>query len=60
MDKSASGRLKTYFDAGAKVKFEPVLGDAKAFETAADDDGRVEFTLPRENSFGMWRYKVEK
>ena len=27
---------------------------------AADDDGRVEFTLPRENSFGMWRYKVEK
>ena len=60
MNKSTAGKLKTYFDAGAKVKFEPVLGDAKAFDTTVDVDGRVEFSLPRENSFGMWRYRVAK
>ena len=44
----------------AEVSFEPVLGSAKAFRAEVDADSRVEFSLPEENSFGMWKYTVLK
>lgn len=57
---AASKKMATRFDAGAEVSFEPVLGSAKAFRAEVDADSRVEFSLPEENSFGMWKYTVLK
>lgn len=56
----SSGKVKTWFEKGAKIEFSPILGKGAHFEALADEDGRIEFSLPQKNSFALWRYKISE
>lgn len=54
----ASAWVKTWLDGGEKVNLTPLMGGGKACETAADDEGRVRFTLADKNSFALYKYEI--
>ena len=54
----ASAWVKTWLDSGEKVTLTPLMGGGKACETAADDEGRVRFTLADKNSFALYKYEI--
>ena len=51
--------IRTWLPEGAKVRFEPLLGQGRAFRAEAGHDGVVEFSLPAENSFALYRYTID-
>ncbi|MCQ2114581.1 MAG: FAD-dependent oxidoreductase [Bacteroidales bacterium] len=52
--------LKTWFPQSAKVNFTCVLGCGSDFSSSASKDGSITFSLPRKNSFAMYRYQIDK
>ena len=58
MNGSPDAKIALRFGGGASVEFEPLMGDAKAFSGTADSEGRIKFSLPKKNSFGLWKYRV--
>lgn len=48
--------LTTWISAGKKIKCQSILGQGKDFETVVDKEGRINFELPEENSFCLYKY----
>ena len=51
--------VKTWFDEGTNVHFEPVFGDGDKFSCTVDRNGEVRFRLPKINSYAMYRYVIQ-
>ena len=51
--------VSTWLPEGTKLSLTSVLGDGKPFKAVAGRDGTVEFSLPRENSFALYRYELK-
>ena len=56
----AKARIATFLPEGSKVSCTPVLGDAKAFDCAVEEDGKIPVELPGKNSFALFKYKIIK
>ena len=54
----ASAQVKTWLPDGAKVRFEPVVGYGKAFKTTVKNNSEVIFSLPNENSYVLYKYRI--
>ena len=54
----ASGLLKTWLPAGAKIKCKALMGSGKDFTTKADTDGRIKINLRQPNSFAVYEYSL--
>ena len=52
-------KVKTWLPAGAQVDFEPLAGAGEAFRRLVDEDGCVEFALPKQNSFAFYKYVIK-
>jgi alpha-galactosidase len=50
--------VSTWLSARTRVTFTPIAGDGKAFESRVLDGGKVLFTLPAKNSFGLYIYSI--
>ena len=57
---SGSAAVKTWLPEGSQVEFSRVLGSGEDFGATAGRDGEIEFSLPGENSFVMYGYKIIK
>ena len=53
-----SEHVTTWLPAGAKVEFTPVLGHGKSLKTKVEDGSRVLFSLPNENDYVMYKYRI--
>ena len=54
----ASGLLKTWLPAGAKIKCKALMGSGKNFTTKVDPDGRIKVNLTQPNSFAVYEYSL--
>ena len=50
--------VTTWLPEGAKVEFVPVLGHGKALKTKVGNGSRVAFSLPNENDYVMYKYRI--
>jgi hypothetical protein len=55
---SSHGTIKTYLEPHAKVTFTPILGTGKKFVQQVAAGGYISVFLPNENSFVMYKYKI--
>lgn len=51
-------RLDTWLPEGMSVHFTPIAGSGSAFSAITGGNGSVEFTLPSENSFALYKYEI--
>ena len=54
----SSEYVTTWLSEGAKVEFVPVLGHGKALKTKVGNGSRVDFSLPHENDYVMYKYRI--
>ena len=54
----SSSPVKTWLPSGSVVDFKPVLGHGKAFKAKITDDSDVIFSLPSENDYVLYKYKI--
>ena len=57
-NQQAAAQVKTWLPEGAKVKFEPVVGYGKSFRTTVKNNSEVMFSLPNENSYVLYKYRI--
>jgi hypothetical protein len=55
---NGSDYVKTWLPEGARVRFEPVVGYGKAFSTKVKNNSEVIFSLPNENSYVLYKYRI--
>jgi hypothetical protein len=55
----ASAEISVYLNEGSTVEFTPLLGKGKKMKQKVGKSGKVSVTLPEQNSFAMYRYKVK-
>jgi hypothetical protein len=55
---NGSDCLKTWLPEGARVRLEPVVGYSKAFSTKVKNNSEVIFSLPNENSYVLYKYRI--
>ncbi len=56
----SNGTVKTWLKKGQKIKLTKVLGDGKGqMSTVVKGDQSIDFTLPKVNSFALYKYKVQ-
>jgi len=53
-----SARLDTWLPEGMRVHFSPVTGSGSAFSAITGGNGSVEFALPSENAFALYKYEI--
>jgi hypothetical protein len=53
-------QIATHFSVGNQVKFTSLIGKGKDFEGTINEDGKLVVQLPEKNSYGLWRYELEK
>ena len=58
LTQDASGLLKTWFPAGAKIKCKALMGSGKDFTTKVDPDGRIKVNLTQPKSFAVYEYSL--
>lgn len=51
--------ISTWIPEGARVQCTPVLGEGKPFTTKTGLKGSLAFSLPRPNSFALYRYEIK-
>ena len=51
--------LSTWLPEGSKVSFKPLAGSGEAFEGIVEEDGKVRFRLPEDNSFSLYEYEIK-
>ena len=54
----SSSLVKTWLPFGVRVEFTPVLGHGKAFKAKVMDGSGVTFSLPSENDYVLYKYKI--
>ncbi len=50
--------VETWLPEGAKVTLTALFGDGKSFKATVGENGTVKFSLPRKNSFAMYKYAL--
>lgn len=58
LSQSSEGQLRTWLPAGVRISTQRLLGEG-SINTEVSQDGSISVTLPRPNSFGVFKYKVE-
>lgn len=51
----SSFTFKTRFKPGNRVVLEPVIGNGKSFKTKTGTEGEINFSLPKMNSYALYR-----
>ncbi len=57
-NENSSEFLKTWFPAGTKIRCQLVAGHGKGFNATINDAGELKFSLPKENTFALYRYEI--
>jgi len=52
--------LSTWVPEGQKIKCQSILGQGKDFKTTVNEGGRINFELPCENNFALYKYTLLK
>jgi alpha-galactosidase len=52
--------IETWLPNGRRVRLNAVLGQGKSMDVVTGKNGRVTFTLPRANSYSLYRYTIVK
>lgn len=52
--------VRTCLPAGVSVRFQPLLGSGKSFQTTVREDASVKFELPMAHSFALYSYSIMK
>ena len=60
LNSESSVQLKTYLESGASVELTPLFGDGKKSKQRVLKSGMISVSLPKKNSYVMYKYKTTK
>lgn len=60
LNSESSVQLKTYLESGASVELTPLFGDGKKSKQRVLKSGIISVSLPKKNSYVMYKYKTNK
>ena len=59
MTGESESRVATWLPEGSEVSFKPLAGSGEAFEGIVEEDGKVRFRLPSDNTFSLYEYEIK-